>query len=405
MAREVRAVIRTEHTRGRLGIAAWALAALVVTGAIAWWLWPVEQQTAWRTQVVDRGDMVLTATATGNLAPKREVSVGAEISGLIAEVLVSENDTVSQGDVLARFDTQELKVNLAQAEARLALAQASVAENRAGLEQAELDLRRTQEVVDRGLASAAELDSVRVAREQATARLASARAAVREAEAAVSVAQTRLDKAIITSPIDGVVLERNVEPGNAVAANFQTPQLFLLAEDLRSMELQVSLDEADVGLVAPGQPATFSVDAWPDETFAAEVLKVYLYPTVENNVVTYTALLTADNEDGRLRPGMTATATITTGDRKQVLRVPNVALRFTPPSDEQRGGITLGPPGMGRREEADKPGNTVWVLRAGKPERVIIRTGHTDGRYTEVLSDEIAEGDEVITGVARPGKA
>ncbi|MGE0623163.1 MAG: efflux RND transporter periplasmic adaptor subunit [Pseudomonadales bacterium] len=400
MAREVRAVIRTEHSRSRLAIAAWVLAAILIAVVLGWLFRPQAPETTWRTEAVDRGDMVLTATATGNLAPKREVSVGAEISGLIAEVLVTENDAVARGDVLARFDTEELEVNLAQAEARLALAQASVAESDAGLEQAGLNERRIEEVVGRGLASTADLDSVRIAREQAAARLASARAAVREAEAAVSAAQTRLDKAIITSPIDGVVLQRNVEPGNAVAANFQTPQLFLLAEDLGVMELQVSLDEADVGLVAPGQPATFSVDAWPDETFAAEVLKVYLYPTVENNVVTYTALLGADNGEGRLRPGMTATATITTGTRTQVLRVPNVALRFSPPDDEPRGGIMLGPPGMGQRSAGAAPGNTLWVLRHGTPERVLVRTGHTDGRYTEILTDELAVGDEVVTGTS-----
>jgi len=403
MAREVRATIRSEHARSKTVIGAWVIAAVLVAAALISWLWPDEKPITWRTQPVDRGDMVLTATASGNLAPKREISVGAEISGLIAEVLVAENDVVTEGEILARFDTEELSVNREQAQARLALALASVSENEAGLEQAQLNEKRTQEVVERGLASAADLDSVRVAREQAAARLESARASVREARATVSVAETRLDKAIITSPIDGVVLERNVEPGNAVAANFQTPQLFLLAEDLRSMELHVSLDEADVGLVEPDQSATFTVDAWPDETFAAEVIKVYLYPVVENNVVTYTTVLSVDNADGRLRPGMTATATITTGNREQVLRVPNAALRFSPPDDDQQGGIRLGPPGMAPRQET-QPGNTVWVLRDGAPERVLLRTGHTDGRYTEVLSDELVEGDPVITGMVGRGR-
>lgn len=397
MAEAVRAAIRTEHTRSRLGIAMWIAAAVLAGGALIWWFRPAAPATTWQTVAVDRGNMVLTATATGNLAPKREIVVGAEISGLITEVLVSENDAVSEGEVLARFDTEELAVNLEQAEARLALARASVTENAAALEEARLNEQRTNEVFQRGLASTADVDAVRTARERAEARVSYAKASVREALAAVSVARTRLSKAVITSPIDGVVLQRNVEPGTAVAAMFQTPQLFLLAEDLREMELHVALDEADVALVAAGQPATFTVDAWPSEAFAARVLEVYLYPTVENNVVTYTTVLSADNADGRLKPGMTATATITTGTRDGVLRVPNAALRFEPPKEEEHGGIRLGPPG--RRDTPDPGvGNTVWLLENGAPKRQPIRPGHSDGRYTEVLSSELQVGDQVIIG-------
>lgn len=397
LTREVQAVIRSEHTRGRLGLALWVLSGLLIAAVAAWWLWPAGQRIVWQTHDVDRGDMLLTATATGNLAPKREVSVGAEISGLITEVLVAENDAVRQGDVLARFDTEELRVNLEQAEARLALAMASVAESQATLAETRLDEQRMREVVGLQLASQADLDAARAARERAEARLSHAQASVREAQAAVSVAQTRLGKAVITSPIDGVVLERNVEPGTTVAASFQTPQLFLLAEDLREMELHVALDEADVALVEAGQPAAFTVDAWPNERFRAEVLKVYVYPTVENNVVTYTTVLTADNTDGRLKPGMTATATITTGSRQNVLRVPNQALRFKPPQAEQEGGIRLGRPGR-NEPRGTSTGNLVWTLENGEPTRVPILTGRTDGRYTEVLSDELKAGDMVLVG-------
>ncbi len=397
MADEVRAVLRSEHRRGRLGLAAWAAAALGLSALLAWWLWPRPEAIAWQTHAVDRGDMLLTATATGNLEPQREVTVGAEISGLITEVLVAENDLVRRGETLARFDTEELAVNLEQAEARLALAIASVAESEATLQETILDERRTEGVFARGLAPQADLDRARAARARAEARLNSARASVREAQALVSVARTRLGKAVITSPIDGVVLQRNVEPGNAVAASFQTPQLFLLAEDLRQMELHIALDEADVALVQAGQSATFTVDAWPNEAFQARVLKVYLYPTVANNVVTYTTVLSADNAAGRLKPGMTATATITTGERPDVLRVPNQALRFEPPPRQQSVGIQLGPPGRSAPRDSDS-GSTVWQLREGEPQRVPLRTGHTDGRYTEVLSSELAAGDEILIG-------
>ncbi|MGI9327951.1 MAG: efflux RND transporter periplasmic adaptor subunit [Pseudomonadales bacterium] len=395
MAEEVRAVLRTEQKRGRSGLTATAVAIVVAIALITWWLWPQDETIVWQTHMVDRGNMLLTATATGNLQPKREVTVGAEISGLVTEVLVSENDRVHQGQVLARFDTDELEVNLKQAEARLALAEASVAESSATLEEARLDEQRAQGIFARGLAPEAELDRARATLKRAEARLLSSQASVREAGATVSVARTRLNKAVITSPIDGVVLDRNVEPGNAVAASFQTPLLFLLAEDLREMELHIALDEADVALVQTDQSAAFTVDAWPNDTFQARVLEVYLYPTVENNVVTYTTVLSADNSERRLKPGMTATATITTGERQDVLRVPNQALRFKPPQQESDVGIRLGPPGRSQPQDNDS-GSTVWRLVDDEPQRVPIRTSHTDGRYTVVLSDELKAGDEIL---------
>lgn len=194
-----------------------------------------------------------------------------------------------------------------------------------------------------------------------------------------------------------MVLQRSVEPGNTIAASFQAPQLFLLAEDLTQMALHISLDEADVAQVEAGQAAVFTVDAWPNREFNASVSSVYLYPTTENNVVTYTTVLTVDNSDGLLLPGMTATATITTGERSNVLRVPNTALRFTPPA-ENNGGM-LSHPASRRPGEGGGPGNTVWRLVDDQPERVVLRTGESDGQYTEVLSDNLAEGDILVTGI------
>ncbi len=347
----VNAVIRAEKKRGRFNILGWIALAVVVALALAWWLWPTNTKVQWQTYTLDRADMELTATATGNLQPKSEVSVGAEVSGLVDEVLVSENDEVEKGQVLARFNTEELKVALQQATAGLALARASRAEADATLEEARVDQRRVEPLVERGISPRAALDTAVATRKRAEARVAHSRATVQQAEASVSQARTRLEKAVITSPIDGVVLKRNVEPGNTVAASFQTPVLFLLAEDLEHMELHVSMDEADVGMVKAGQSASFTVDAWPGREFEAKVLKVYLYPTVEANVVTYTTVLSVDNAEHLLQPGMTATATIITGD------------------DE--------------------------------PRRVLVRTGYTDGQYTEVFSDELSVGDKILTGVSR----
>lgn len=398
MAAQVRTVLRAEQGgkwRGRILV---ALLVLLALAGLAWWLWPQDQSVRWQTHVLDRGDMALTSTATGNLQPKSEVSVGAEISGLVREVMVRENDQVQQGDVLARFDTEELRVTLEQAEARLALSRASVAEAEATVQEASAEERRIMALVEDQLSSRSQGDSARATRKRAAARLSSARASVNEARAAVSQTRTRLEKAVITSPITGVVLVRGVEPGTTVAASFQTPQLFLLAEDLREMELHVALDEADVGMVKAGQTATFAVDAWPGRQFQADVLSVHLYPTTANNVVTYTTVLSVDNTEDLLQPGMTATATITTGLREQALRVPNAALRFEPPTPASGGGMFT-PPG-GRGSGPAVADNTVWVLRDGEPVSVPLRLGSSDGRFTEVLDGGLREGDSVVTGVA-----
>lgn len=397
MATEVRTMLRAEQGRKWTSTLAIVLLLMVLLAGVVWWLWPEDKTVHWQTHLVDRGDMVLTATATGNLQPKSEVTVGAEISGLVREVLVKENDQVTKGDVLARFDTEELRVSLEQAEARLALARASVAEAQATLEEASADERRSISLMERKLTSEAQRDSAVASRKRAAARLTYARASVQEAHAAVSQTRTRLDKAVITAPITGVVLVRGVEPGTTVAASFQTPQLFLLAEDLREMELHVALDEADVGMVKDGQMATFAVDAWPGRQFEADVLSVYLYPTTANNVVTYTTVLSVDNSDGLLQPGMTATATITTGTREQALRVPNAALRFTPPTQASGGGMLSHPGGSApQRRSAD---NLVWVLRGDEPKLVPLRLGSSDGRFTEVLDGDLREGEKVLTGV------
>lgn len=401
MADSVQRVIRSGH--GRRFMTRWLLLLLLpLLALLLWLLWPADEVTVWQTHTVDRGDMVMTATATGNLQPSREISVGAEISGVVREVLVAENDQVRQGDVLARFDTQELTVSLRQAQARLALVRASLQEAQVTYQELEHDEQRIRQLVQQKLASDAELDAAVAARQRAGARIAYARAAVEEAAAAVQQSQTRLDKAVIVSPMTGVVLQRNVEPGTTVAASFQTPQLFLLAEDLRRMELHVALDEADVAQVQPGQPARFTVDAWPDRQFEATVLKVYLYPQVENNVVTYTTVLGVDNSDGLLRPGMTATATITTGSRENVLRVPNQALRFTPPQPGKSGGLFSHPASLDREQQGSS--NIVWRLEDGEPRRIVLRTGFTDGRYTEVIGNELAQGQQLVIG-SHQGKA
>jgi HlyD family secretion protein len=399
MADEVHSVIRAEKYRHRFNTLGWLVPGVLIISALLWWFWPEESRTQWQTYTLDRADMVLTAMATGNLQPKSEVSVGAEISGLVSEVLVSENDEIHQGQILAKFDTEELDVALQQAAAGLALAKASLFEASATLEEALLDEGRVQSLVQQKLLNQSALDKAIATRKRAEGRVAYTRATVAQAEATISQARTRLEKAVITSPINGVVLQRSIEPGTTVAASFQTPVLFLLAEDLGQMELHVSMDEADVSMVKAGQSATFTVDAWSSREFDAQVVKVYLYPTVQNNVVTYTTVLAVDNSQHLLQPGMTATASITTGRREQVLRVPNTAFRFTPPVTEKKSGGLFSHPASRSKDHSRASSNTIWMLANDQPRRVLVRTGYTDGRYTEILSDELAQGDRILIGI------
>ena len=396
---EVRDSIRANRTRGRLK---WVVIIAIVGGLVAaafWWFGGEEEKTRYRTEEANRGDIVMTATATGSLEPKSRVTVGAEISGLIEEVMVEQNDRVQKDQPLARFDTTKLENALAQSEANLAQARASLAQAEASLEEAKFNEQRTERLHKEGSASDQALEQARAQRKRAAAQVQSARASIQQAQASVSLNRTDLSKATIVSPVDGVVLSRAVEPGNTVAASFQSPELFVLAEDLRDMELHIAVDEADVGLVEEGQSATFTVDAWPDRTFDASVQLVALNPTVTNNVVTYKTELDVDNEEGLLRPGMTATATIQTGKREDVLRVPNAALRFVPPkAGEEKGGIRIGR----RRDDKQEPDDdTVYRLVDGEPEKVQIQTGRSDGRHTEVRAGELEAGTPLVTGIER----
>ena len=396
---EVRRTLQSSRTRGRLR---WLLIGTVVLAAAAtamwWFLGDDDTKTAYHTAAVDRGDIVLSATATGSLEPKRKVTVGAEISGLIEDVMVEQNDRVTQGQPLAKIDTTRLENSLAQAEANLAQARAGLHQAQASLEEAQLEQDRAETLYEKGSTSKQALQQARAARKRAQAQVESARASIAQARASVKLQRTDLSKATIYSPVDGVVLDRKVEPGNTVAASLQTPELFVLAEDLSDMELHVGIDEADVSLVEAGQSASFTVDAWPDETFEAQVELVALNPTVTNNVVTYTAELDVDNPERKLRPGMTATVTIQTGRRTDILRVPNTALRFLPPKSEESGGFRLGPP----RDEERKPNtDTVYRLVDGEPTEVHVETGRSDGKFTEIRGGDIDPDDRVVTGIRR----
>jgi len=375
------------------------------------------------TAPVERHDLTVTITATGNLAPTVQVNVGSEESGLVEKVFVHNNDRVVKGQPLARLDLSRLRDALVQSQATLQAALASVAQNRATVAQTKANLAREEQVykISGGkVPSQTELDTARADYARAKANVLQAEAQVAQARAAVSTNQTQLSKGTIYAPVTGVVLSRQVEPGQTVAASFNVATLFTIAEDLAKMKLQVKVDEADVGELHAGAPATFKVDAYPNQSFPATVTRVDLganaTPTVNSagspststtNVVAYTAELSVSNPQLLLKPGMTATASIVTDSVKNVMLVPNPALRFTPPAAEAKKGIFGGPPELPKNADVSRGARQqLWVVGAdGKPKAIDVTVGHSNGSLTEVRGSGLHPGLQVITGqLAGPGK-
>lgn len=376
------------------------------------------------TEALERGNLTVTVSATGNLKPINQVDVGSEQSGLITDVYVDVNDRVVKGQVLASLDTSRLIDTVNQAKAEVAAADARVGEAQATVAQTKSNLDRLEQVYrlsDGKVPSKTELDAGRADHSRAVAAVRSARAQVLQARAQLATAQTNLSKARIHSPVTGVVLSRDIEPGQTVAASFNAPVLFTIAEDLSKMELEVAVDEADVGEVQSDQRATFTVDAFPGETFPARIERVNVGANTTDSdsasssstgtVVAYTAVLSVDNAKLTLRPGMTATAEIITREAKNVLLVPNAALRFSPEravQPQQGGGVTsvLMPRRPGRRDRGNQEVNigrgskqTIYVLgKNDQPQPVEVRVGQNNGSQTEVMGRNLEPGMEVITG-------
>ncbi len=367
---------------------------------------------AYLTALIVRGELVVTVSATGTLQPTKQVDVGSELSGIVHSVLVDDNSRVVEGQVLARLDVSKLEDQIRTAGAALQSARAGVQQAEATRNEADANLRRLKEVFELSggkVPSQAELESGQAALARARAGVAAAKAGVAQAEASLSTNRTNLAKASIRSPIDGIVLSRQVEPGQTVAASLQAPVLFTLAEDLRRMELQVKVDEADVGRVREGQSAEFTVDAYPERRYPARIRRVAYGATTTDNVVSYLTVLSLDNEDLSLRPGMTATAEILTERRPDVLLVPNAALRFSPPAQSARPQTSLVGSLLPRRPRAAKQvreltrnGDTrqIWTLREGRAEPLPVTVGASNGRVTEVGGEGLQAGLPVITGLS-----
>ncbi len=355
------------------------------------------------------GSLVVTASASGTVQPTKSIDVGSEQSGTLAKVLAQENDVVKKGQLLAELDTSKFKDSVDKSRAALAAAEATVLQKQATVAEAKASLARMKQVAELSggkVPAKTELETQEATLQRAIADEASAHSDVVQAKASLKTDETNLTKATTRSPIDGVVLTRKVEPGQTVAAQMTTPVLFQLAEDLTKMELQVKVDEADVANVKNGQKATFTVSAWPGRKFPATIQRVGYGSTTTDNVVTYKTILQVNNDDLALRPGMTATATIVTAERQNVLLVPNAALRFTPPSlgeTPKKGFVASLIPGPPQEAKKNKHVTTkreeasVWVLEESGPQALTVKTGVSNGRQTEILGGDLKPGMAVIT--------
>jgi HlyD family secretion protein len=370
----------------------------------------------YKTQEVTQGNLLVTVTATGVLQPVNQVEVGTEVSGTIKSVLVDYNDLVKTGQILAILDTEKLKAQVLQSEAALSSANSNLLDSQNKLARARNELKRLQETwtLSKGKTpSKNDLDTAETTVKSFEAEVAIAKANISQEQATLDSKKSDLTKATIRSPINGIVLIRNVEPGQTVAASLQTPVLFTLAEDLAKMELLVNVDEADVGEVKQGQHATFTVDAFPDKEFKAVITQVRFSPTTQNGVVIYQTLLSLDNSDLFLRPGMTATANIIVNNIENAILVPNAALRFTPTNygeDEEKkvevkksfldNILPRGPRRFGgqNQQKHTKKGTSsrVFVLQEEQPKLISVVKGSTDGLLTEVTSEELKPGMQVI---------
>jgi HlyD family secretion protein len=393
---DVRKALGVGRTKGPR-VVKWIVLAVVGVVVVGGVLGLVRKRAAaqaphYLTEPVRRADVHVTVSATGKLQGLNTVEVGAEVTGKVLRVLVDYNDRVKQGQVLAEIDPEQLNAALEETNAQVLSADANIRTSQATLLEAKQARDRAEEQAKQGLISQKDLETARATAARAEASLASATASASVSRASLKSAQSRVGKTKIVSPIDGIVLARAVEPGQTVTAGFQTPVLFRVAEDLTKLSLHVDVDEADIGRVKEGAEASFNVDAYPQRNFPSKVLSLRNEPKSSQSVVSYEAILTVDNSEHLLRPGMTATATITSETVKDTPVVPNAALRFTPPV---RPGVAPPPPPKAEEKR-------VYVLRDNAPALVPVKTGATDGHVTQLVSPEPALGTEVVIDVVAP---
>ncbi|RXJ57553.1 efflux RND transporter periplasmic adaptor subunit [Candidatus Marinarcus aquaticus] len=363
-------------------------------------------EISYETQKVTQGDMQVTVMATGNLNPTNSVDIGIEVSGTIKEIYVDFNDQVTVGQILAKLDTTKLKAQVDSSKASLSIVKANLKESEVNVKNKKLFLNRTQKMFAQSKGkypSQNDVDDAQFSYESAIASYEAAKARVMQAEYNLKTDEENLEKAVVKSSINGLVLNRAVEVGQTVAASMSTPILFTLAKDLSKMDLIVSIDEADVADIKEGLNVTFTVDAYPKENFKGKIKQVRFNPIEESGVITYETVALVENEKLLLRPGMTASAKIITKELKNTLLVPNSALRFKPTNMQESKSVSfVGPPKRDR--PARKPKDLgkesfkfLYVLQNAEPKRIRVKVLETDGKMTSIQSKEIQAGDEVIT--------
>jgi HlyD family secretion protein len=405
---------------------------LALAGAVGFWRWRSSQRERaprFETARVDRGRIVAKVTATGTLSAIVTVQVGSQVSGRILALYADYNSRVKKGQLIAKIDPQLFQAAAAQARANQLAAEGNLAKAQAQAVDAGRQYDRSKQLAAQGLIAQADLDTAEATAASAVAQVKAARGSVEQARAALYQTKVNLDYTNIISPTSGVVISRSVDVGQTVAASFQAPTLFVIAEDLAKMQVDTSVAEADVGRLRDAMDASFTVDAYPSEVFQGRVRQIRNAPQTVQNVVTYDAVIDVENPELKLRPGMTANVTFVYAEKDDALRVPNAALRFRPPPDllapagtpktaatrpagdgtrapGTAPGTASGSTGQGRQ---DRPGagrpdqRTIWVMRDGAPAPIAVRTGISDGSVTEVVEGPLAAGEQVITDVAGAG--
>ncbi|ANT52432.1 efflux RND transporter periplasmic adaptor subunit [Mesorhizobium amorphae] len=399
--------LRKKRRRGWL----YALLALVAIAAgigLYQWYAGAPAKIDYTTVPAAVADLTVVVSATGTLQPLTQVDISSELSGVVRSVSVNENQQVKKGDVLAALDTAKLEVQIERAQASAKAAAASLEDATVTLKENESALTRAAALTKRGMATDQSLEAATATRDRSKAALDSAEANLAIASADLKAQQTDLAKSTIYAPIDGIVLTRSVDPGQTVASSLQAPVLFIIAADLRNMELKAAVDEADIGAVKTGQHARFTVDAFPERPFDAEIRDISYASVTTDGVVTYDARLEVDNNELLLRPGMTATVSVVTKQAKGVLTVPSTAFRYRPAQAAARSWSLrdlftgrMGRPGGNRQRQATTTptdgSRTLYVLENGRPRAVNVKIGSTDGELTEIISG-LDEGAQVITG-------
>ena len=368
---------------------------MVIAGVWGWKKYGNTEEIIYITTPLEIKTLTTTVSATGNIEPTNTVDVGIEVSGTISEVLVDYNDQVQIGQVMARLDTTKLNSKVVSSKAALARAQATISEAKAGLKNSQNEWERVRTMyasTGGNYPSKQEMDNISTTVEKAKAQLAAAVAQSDQATAQLNADQDDLRKAVVISPVNGIVLERKIEPGQTVVASMQTPILFKMAEDLTKMRVIVSVDEADVGEVKEKQKVRFNVDAYADQQFEGQITQLRMNSAVVNGVVTYEAVVEVHNDDLLLRPGMTANASIITGTFSNVSVIPNAALRFSPPllNDDDK---------KKHAKNQEEKGHYVWILKNKTPTKIKVIIGRSDGIMSILKDSTLKNGDLVITGV------